>query len=383
MSFDDMPWSDGAEALFPLAELDRVLPGEELDRLLLGEAPARGASYEAVAVAELVRALRAPARPGELSAEAESVAAFIVEASQHRPCAERRRRRTLRGYQTAVAAAAASLAMGGLVAAAQNGSLPGPLQDVAHVVFGSPPPDSHHGNDEARGLGTPPIDNTTPTPDSRQAVGASGTDGGLLPSAKAGLCAAFVNGGTMDIAAAVSLGMAVTTAGQTVEAFCQDGVLAEIDQTAPVEGSAGQQPSNDSRTQPGNGSEPEQPTPEQPTGGPPDAAKPGPAPAGEYQLGGPPEQPDSEPGSRHRPDAPPPPDTRPEPKAPPDVASTPQADPKPAPEHAPPPQTDPGSEAEHQGQPLQQAPDDPGPRNPPGGRTAADEPQTRGHASGG
>jgi hypothetical protein len=94
-------------------------------------------STEEHAVTDLLRALCEPGYPGELAGQSSAVAAFtaakektlLIEKSPRRPL-----RTTARGAKLAAAAVVGSLVMGGVAAAAVTGSLPGPLQDVAHKL---------------------------------------------------------------------------------------------------------------------------------------------------------------------------------------------------------------------------------------------------------
>jgi hypothetical protein len=133
---------------------DSALPDELVDRILRGEPVDAGAAPEALALAGMVTTLRRPARPVELRGAASAVAAYRREMTT---CAlEEPRHRRLRPYVSArivAAVFAGSLGMGGIAVAAVDGSLPDPLQHLAHVLFGAPPApaDDDRGGDEAGG----------------------------------------------------------------------------------------------------------------------------------------------------------------------------------------------------------------------------------------
>jgi hypothetical protein len=94
-------------------------------------------STEVPAVSDLLKALCEPGYPGELAGQSAAVAAFsaarekalLSEKSPRRPLRTR-----ARGAKLAAAAVVGSLVMGGVAAAAVTGSLPGPVQDVAHTL---------------------------------------------------------------------------------------------------------------------------------------------------------------------------------------------------------------------------------------------------------
>jgi hypothetical protein len=142
------------ENLSDIPRGDPALPEEVVDRVLCGQPVGAGVAPEALVLAELVTALRRPARPVELRGAASAVAAYRREVTA---CAlEEQRHRRLRPSVSARIVAAAlvgSVGMGGVAVAAVNGSLPAPLQHFAHVLFGAPavPADDDRGGDEAGG----------------------------------------------------------------------------------------------------------------------------------------------------------------------------------------------------------------------------------------
>jgi hypothetical protein len=129
-------------------------PGGERDEPLLDMIFDRrpippGAPPEMHDLARMLAAAAGPAEPGELAGEAAVLAAFNRQASPASisPAALRPARRWLSGrpvrarlpLATALVAAAAGL---GSVSAAYAGVLPGPIQQMAHVTMGAPPPPS-------------------------------------------------------------------------------------------------------------------------------------------------------------------------------------------------------------------------------------------------
>lgn len=98
-----------------------------------------GARPEAADLSRVLAAAAAPARKSELAGERAALNAFRDArlASARRP-----RRRAILAKLAPVkvlAAVAASTAFGGVGLAASTGSLPAPIQDVAHGVLGAPP----------------------------------------------------------------------------------------------------------------------------------------------------------------------------------------------------------------------------------------------------
>jgi hypothetical protein len=102
---------------------------DEADRLANGETPGPGQA----GLGSLLDALRAPATPGELSAEKATVAAFTA----HRRSAARaaRRRTSTRSVLVTTLAALALLMFGGTALAARTGNLPDGAQQHAHRLF--------------------------------------------------------------------------------------------------------------------------------------------------------------------------------------------------------------------------------------------------------
>jgi hypothetical protein len=126
-------------------------PGRELgepllDAILEGRSLPPDAPEELCAVAEMLADLAGPAEPGELAGEAAARSGLTRGASPVgiSPVAHRsaRRRRSWisvpGGARLGAALIAAAVGLGG-AAAAYAGALPGPIQNIAHHMFGAPP----------------------------------------------------------------------------------------------------------------------------------------------------------------------------------------------------------------------------------------------------
>jgi hypothetical protein len=114
-----------------------------LDALLAGQQPAPDAPGPAAAVAEMLASLAGPAPAGPLTGEDAARSAFGRAAA--RPLAVRARpgRRQPPGrpgrLTMKLAAGLAAVAAGlSATAAAYEGALPGPVQDLAHIAIGAP-----------------------------------------------------------------------------------------------------------------------------------------------------------------------------------------------------------------------------------------------------
>jgi hypothetical protein len=157
MSSDNGRWDDVPENVLRFPGPDAVLPERLLAGILCGRPVRAGAAPEALALAELVSALGPPPRHEELRGEAAAVAAFRREMATHgweEP--EPHPLRPSVSAKIAALALASIVGMGGVAAAAADGSLPDPLQDIAHVLFGAPP--AHpEGNDGSDTGGTAPF----------------------------------------------------------------------------------------------------------------------------------------------------------------------------------------------------------------------------------
>ena len=160
-----------------LLEDDPDLPDELIDRILDGQPVDASAPPEAHLLAEWVATLRSAAQPSELRGEPSAVAAFLwaQRSSPGRGSSQRQLHPSVR-KGIAGAAIVGAISAGGVVAAA-TGSLPAPLQVVAHVLFGAhPPPADDSGGDEPAGrdFASPlPADVLKPIPNQPPPVGAS------------------------------------------------------------------------------------------------------------------------------------------------------------------------------------------------------------------
>jgi len=122
---------------------DISIPDNLLEGLACCDPEEWAESADAPELVSLIASLREAAQPHELRGEAAALAAFkeagLSASGQPRPrlLAWRASRRT-----TLVAAALVGSVGLGTAAAAFEGELPAPLQQVAHVLFGLPAPDS-------------------------------------------------------------------------------------------------------------------------------------------------------------------------------------------------------------------------------------------------
>jgi hypothetical protein len=174
----------------------------------------------------LVEALRAPGSTEELSGLDDATTAFLAARSASvvpvLPLASARlarsRRSMLRAGAGAAGVAASVVFVGAAAAAAYTGSLPAPLQRVAHDVVGAPAP-----------TGDTPVSVTASTDRPGQPVGqAAGEPVGpaatLGSPALAGLCRAFGDRGPTFAASGSTayrnLLAAATDRGLTVAAYC-------------------------------------------------------------------------------------------------------------------------------------------------------------------
>ena len=113
-----------------------------LDALLAGQALPPDAPEQAHAVAAILGSLVIPAGPGPLAGEAGARSAFARAASPAgilptSPAARRGRARPRVRLRLVTAVVAVTTVLGG-VAAAWADVLPGPIQELAHQVFGAP-----------------------------------------------------------------------------------------------------------------------------------------------------------------------------------------------------------------------------------------------------
>jgi hypothetical protein len=137
---------------------------DEADRLVSGEPP--GPTQAGLGI--LLDALRAPARPGELSAEKATVAAFTAHRRSAVRAARRNRRSLTRSALVPAMAALALLLFGGTAVAARTGNLPEGAQQHAHRLFsalGVPAPRTGPGHHPS------PAASTGPSPSPSRAPG--------------------------------------------------------------------------------------------------------------------------------------------------------------------------------------------------------------------
>jgi hypothetical protein len=173
----DAPLVGIPEDMPRLLESDPDLPDELIDRILDGQPVDASAPLEAHLLAGWVATLRSAAQQNELRGEPSAVAAFrwAKTSSSGRRSRQRQLHPSVR-KGIAGAAIVGVISTGGVVAAA-TGSLPAPLQVVAHVLFGAnlqPADDS--GGDEPAGsdFASPlPADVLKPIPNQPPSVGTS------------------------------------------------------------------------------------------------------------------------------------------------------------------------------------------------------------------
>jgi len=183
MSTNNGRWDDMPENLLRLPGPDAVLPDRMLAGILCGRPVRVGARPEALVLVDLVAALRRPALPDDLRGEDAALAAY--RHAMTTDDLEERVSRPLRpsvGAKIVVVALAGTLGMGGVAAAAADGSLPDPLQSIAHVLFGAPPahPDGNDGSDTGGTAPFPmPTDASTRSPDPTEPSATSPT---LVPT---------------------------------------------------------------------------------------------------------------------------------------------------------------------------------------------------------
>jgi hypothetical protein len=255
-----------------LVESDPDLPDELIDRILDGQPVDASAPPEAHLLAEWVATLRSAAQPSELRGEPSAVAAFLwaQRSSRGRGSSQRQLHPSVR-KGIAGAAIVGAISAGGVVAAA-TGSLPAPLQVVAHVLFGAhPPPADDSGGDEPTGrdFASPlPADVLKPIPNQPPPVGASTPSASPDPAS-----------GPPDVLGETdALAPAATDTHSTAS---QLETAAAHEPSTPPESPGG----------PPAGAEPNDAPPES-QGGPPAGAEPnGAPPAGVEPNGGPPESP--------------------------------------------------------------------------------------------
>jgi len=124
---------------------DVSIPDTLLDGLDCCDPAEWAVSADAPELVSLIASVRAPAQPHELRGEAAAVAAFR-EAARRASAQPRMRLHARHGSRKTKLVAAAlvgSVSLGTVAAAAAvEGNLPAPLQEIAHALFGLPSPDS-------------------------------------------------------------------------------------------------------------------------------------------------------------------------------------------------------------------------------------------------
>jgi hypothetical protein len=113
------------------------LPDDALDRLLATVAAGDEPAAELASLYAVLRAASAPAEPGAQPGESAALAAFAASVPVRRMRRTPARWLTESRTRLAVATSAFALVLGGGVAAAATGSLPGPAQGAAHDVLGA------------------------------------------------------------------------------------------------------------------------------------------------------------------------------------------------------------------------------------------------------
>jgi hypothetical protein len=264
MSTNNGRWDDMPEDLFRLPGPDAVLPDRMLTGILSGRPVRVGAPPEAVALADLVTVLQLPARPDELRGEDAALVAFRqamstddVEEQASRPM------RPSVGAKIAAVALAGSLGMGGVAAAAADGSLPGPLQDIAHVLFGAPPgePDGDGGSDTGGSAPFPmPTDASTRSPYPAEESGTSPTP---LPTDSP-----TPVGCTPEMVSAETCGLVADTEPESSGTTEPDPTLAPSTSDPDATGADGSNPTTPAPTPYESPDSPGRPSTEHPTGVP-------------------------------------------------------------------------------------------------------------------
>jgi hypothetical protein len=139
-----------------------------LDRLLeQGPAADHAAEHR---LAMWLAAVQAPAEPAELSGLSHALAAFTARVTAQEtvpPVPVRHSRRAVsRAARLAAIAGAGVIVLGGTAAAAYNGDLPRPLQELAHKIPGVP---ASHGGEPTTTSPPKTVASTVPNPEGRRA----------------------------------------------------------------------------------------------------------------------------------------------------------------------------------------------------------------------
>jgi len=185
----------------------------------------------------------APATDAELRGEQEALAGFREAFPESSTCSRLKRRRPVSpstlGARLGIAAAAATLSLGGLSAAAMTGTLPDSAQHVAHQVVGAPPVSDEGDETEDSTEATEPAErrtddsaetdaDATKTEDSESSSSAPTDAVGPDATGPAafGLCTAYSHAGDKGQAAERSVAfrnLAEAAGGEDeVEAYCAE-----------------------------------------------------------------------------------------------------------------------------------------------------------------
>jgi hypothetical protein len=241
-----------------------------VDRLLDGRLDADDAPGELSVAAELVGALRRPARPDELT-DADRVVAMVAAAvhADASPTAPATRRKSMFGQSLIAKLAVAAAAVFGVTAAGvAAGALPSSAQStiagaLSHVGVSVPDPGHHDATTTTHEDETADPTSTTSTTTAgtgtttKSDADENGDDHAAAPGAAgtAGLCQAFGSGrggeqgGKLDATAFRRLENEASTAGKTVDEFCADqthgsGKGHEDGSTTPTTGTPGEDHGN-------------------------------------------------------------------------------------------------------------------------------------------
>jgi hypothetical protein len=281
----DVPLVGIPEDMLRLLESDPDLPDELIDRILDGQPVDASAPLEAHLLAAWVATLRSAAKQSELRGEPSAVAAFLwaMRSSPGQGSSQRQLHPSVR-KGIAGAAIVGAISAGGVVAAA-TGSLPAPLQVVAHVLLGvHPPPADDSGGDEPTGsdFASPlPADVLKPIPNQPPSVGSPTPS--ASPDPASGQPDVLVETDALAPAATDTH----STAGQPETAAAH---VPSTPLESPGGPSAGVEPNGGPPESPGG-----PPAGVEPNGGPPES--PGRAPAGVEPNSAPPESPDGPPAA--------------------------------------------------------------------------------------
>jgi hypothetical protein len=211
----------------------------------------------------LAEALRAPGSADELRDEQSTVAAFVAERRAlpvEKPVVVGIDRRSARRAALVTTGVVAAVLLVGGAAAAATGSLPAPLQRVAHTLVGAPEPTTDRitaagepSGDGSSSAGPGGTTSTSTQPTSRTSAAPSTTPSPTHQPSSAtgaganGLCSAFLKDSTPIAAkehsqAYAALVAAAAAHGQSVTAFCGAVTSASASPTSVATTSHGAKP---------------------------------------------------------------------------------------------------------------------------------------------